>query len=410
MGIGVTRVMWRAYLRVVVAVVAAGALLGVPTNAWATTTKEGPSGIYSHAAIVVTADGTTLWSKNPYAGRRVASTIKLLNALVVRDQAPLNRTIRVSSAAARIDNGTVGLTTGQKLKVRDLLSIMLVHSANDAACALGVGIAGSEKKYVAMMNAKAKALGLKNTKAADTSGLGGHETCCAADLSVLGRLVVADPVLSEIVQRRSCRVPRPGGGADSYSTTNGLFGRCQGLVGVKTGYTDPAGYCYVGAARRDGIELFCVVLGADSSQERFAEARRLLDWGFAHVSSKQMISRDETMGAVQIESGSESTVTVHPSQSLNLTVGDVGDKLSTRVVLPTSTPAPVSAGQRLGSVQVVRNKAVIASVPLVADAGVARKRSVLAYVSTRPKPEPKQPGFFESIGQMFAGIGHMLGM
>lgn len=402
--------MLRVHRCVALAALVAGVIAAAPSPAHAAPAKVSPPSVYANAATVVTAEGTVLWAKNSNKKRPVASTIKLLNALVARDKADMARKITVTRDAARIYNGTVGLQAGQKLTVRELLSIMLVHSANDAAEALGVGIAGSEKKYVAMMNAKAKELGLKHTKAADPHGLGKHERSTAADLAVIARHVMADPELRQIVSRRACRVPRPGGGSDVYGTTNRLLGSYRGITGVKTGYTDPAGYCFVGSAKRNGIELYCVVLGGGSSEDRFVQGRRLLDWGFAHVRLKELVSREETMGAVEVERGSESAVTVHPAESLSLTVGDCGDALTTRVSLPASAPAPISPGQRLGTVQVVRKNSVVASVPLIADCGVARRSVSLGFAPAKPAQAAAPEGFFARVADMIAGIGRLLGM
>lgn len=399
--------MVRAYRWFVVVALVLGVTAGAPASALAASRPA----VYAAAATIVTSEGTVIWSKNPDRKRKVASTIKMLNALVAREQEPdMDHVITVTKPAARIYNGTVGLRVGQKLTVRELLTIMLVHSANDAAEALGVGIAGSEKKYVKLMNAKAKQLGLRHTKAADPHGLGKHEHSSAADLSVIARHLMADPELRKIVQRRACRVPRRGGSSQVYSTTNQLLGSYRGITGIKTGYTDPAGYCFVGSAERGGIELYAVVLGAGSSGDRFTQARRLLDWGFAHVSTKRLVSAEETMGVVEVEKGAESSVAVRPVRSLTLAVGDCGETLSTRVALAAVTPAPVTAGQRLGTVEVVRKNSVVASVPLVAEHGVAVKSVGLGALGGHAASKPEETGFFGKVAQVMAGIGRMLGI
>ena len=238
------------------------------------------------SATLMTMDGSPLWSRNPDAHRRVASTIKMLNALVVRDRAKLDDVIVVTRKAEAINDGDVGLVAGQRLTVRQLLNIMLIPSANDAAMALAIGIGGSEAKYVKLMNAKAKKLGLKSTHAADPDGLNKKETSTANDLTVLARKVMADPVLRSIVRQRSVSVPRTNGGHSTVHSTDLLLGHYKGMEGTKTGFTNPAGYCFVGSAKRSGVELLGVVLGAKSNAGRFSEMRKLLDWGFANYSAR----------------------------------------------------------------------------------------------------------------------------
>jgi D-alanyl-D-alanine carboxypeptidase (penicillin-binding protein 5/6) len=334
----------------------------------------------------------------------------MLNALVARDNADLDDMITISERAEAVDDGAIGLRKGQKISVRQLLTVLLVHSANGAGTALASGIAGSEKKYVKMMNAKAKSLGLKNTKAVDAHGLSKKERSTAADLSVIARELMADPELRAIVRQRGARVSR-GGSSAVFSATNRLLGSYRGIEGVKTGYTDPAGYCFVGVAKRGDIELCSVVLGAESGPDRFSQTRRLLDWGFAHASRKRMVSCEQTMGVVEISDGDKPAVTVHPARSLTMTVGDCGDTLTRRVVLPSSKRAPVTGGQALGAVQIVRGSKVVTSVPLVADAAVAEKLSWGFRVpGAHDVSGGRKPGFGQRVAEVMAGLGRLLGL
>ena len=171
----------------------------LPSASFAATASK--PGLSVPAATLVTIDGQQLWGNNKDTRRRVASTIKMLNAVVVRERASLDDTVTVTAKAAATEDG-VGLVKGQKLSVRKLLQLMLVVSANDAAEALAIHIAGSEKKYVALMNAKAKKMGLSGTHAVDPHGLSKCERSTARDLAVLGREVMDDPVLRKMVLMR----------------------------------------------------------------------------------------------------------------------------------------------------------------------------------------------------------------
>ena len=378
-----------------------------PPSAFAAKTSQ--PGLYVPAAVLATGDGRVLWQHNGNKPRRVASCIKMLNALVVRDSANLDDVITISQKAASVDDGVIGLAAGQKITVRDLLGVMLVHSANGAAEALAIGIAGSEKKYVAMMTAKAKAIGCKHTRPADPHGLSPNGYSTASDLSLIASKLLDDPVLKSVVQQTSAHVTR-GGTSASYSTTDRMLYSYRGIEGIKTGYTDPAGYCFVGAAKRNGIELIGVVLGADVSGDRFTQMTRLLNWGFTHSCERELVSREQTMGVVEVADGFAASVPVHPAKPLALTVLDSGGALTTQVSLPPSVRAPIAAGQPLGAVQITRGSTVVASVPLVADRAVgAQVHSPTQVVSSAAKGSA-QPSLWRRIANLWAGLGHILGI
>jgi D-alanyl-D-alanine carboxypeptidase (penicillin-binding protein 5/6) len=328
--------------------------------------KNVPSG------VLMTIDGTVLWSRKPDAPRQTASTIKMLNALVLMDQiadgrvASLDTTVTVPKQAATITDGGVGLVTGQQLTYRQLLNMMLIASANDAAEAIAIDVAGSQAAYVNLMNAKAAALGLKDTHAVDPHGLGKGETSSADDLTVLARCVLANKVLAPIVHTRSVVVPRPGHKPRVFPSTDLLLGHYAGILGVKTGFTNPAGYCFVGAAKRGAVELVGVVLGTNSNAGktgRFAEMRILLDWGFTHAHARTIAS-PETTYSVQVAGG---PVVASAESTVTRVLLDTS-RLVTTITPSTTVTAPVPQGQWVGTETFTCNGATLATVPLFADA------------------------------------------
>ena len=360
-------------------VVLACALAGMAPNAAVAATKSSP-GLTVPAASIGLVDGQGLWARKAGTRRHVASTIKMLNALVVRERAELDDVVVVTAKAARTESG-VGLVSGQKITVRKLLQLMLVVSSNDAAEALAIGIAGSEKKYVALMNAKAKKMGLTGTHAVDPHGLSKKETSTPRDLSVLATALLADPVLRRTVRLESVVLERPHMKPKRLEATNKLLGHYQGIEGVKTGFTYAAGYCLVGAAKRGNLELVGVVLGARSSSSRFSQMHKLLDWGFARYRMRRLVSVDTTMGVVRVSSGSASSVTVHAAREESRAVIATGIAIVTEVILPATLPAPISKGDQLGVVRVTQGGMPLASVGLLADSSVAT-------VATVPTPTP----------------------
>jgi len=387
----------RGLRSLVASVVVAGVLAAAsPSGAFAA--KSSAPRVSAASAILVTMDGTELWSHKPDSRRAVASTIKMLNALVVLDNASLEETVVVShKAVMAVEEGGVGLVGGQKLTVRQLMTMMLVASANDAAEVLAIHIAGSESKYVAMMNAKAASLGLSNTRAVDPHGLGKTGRSSASDLAVIARELMAYPELREIVLKKKVVVPGPKGSRSTYRTTDKLLGTYRGLEGIKTGFTNPAGYCFVAAAKRGDTELVAVVLGAPSGSERFDDVRELLDWGFSNYCVRKLVSDKKPIGVVAVGKSGEATVGVRAAECFSA-VEPVGSELTTvHVSLPPAVPGSVWRGQQLGLAEVYREGSLVATIPLLAEAAVSDPaRARVQPVAEKPAEEPEL-GIWERV-------------
>jgi D-alanyl-D-alanine carboxypeptidase (penicillin-binding protein 5/6) len=309
----------------------------------------------------------------------------MLTALVVREHTKLDDVVVVPRQAEAINDGDVGLVKGQRLTVRQLLQIMLIPSANDAAMALAIHVGGTEARFVALMNAKAKAIGLTHTRAADPDGLNKKETCTAKDLTVLARKVMADPVLRGIVGMRSVVVPRVRKKRSVVASTDLLLGHYKGMEGTKTGFTNPAGYCFVGSAKR-GVELLGVVLGAKSNAGRFSEMRKLLDWGFAHTHVRLLVSKGTTLGVEPVDSGVATSVAVCTTRSVSAPLLDGSGPVTTVLTLPPSVTATVALGAQLGSVGFWQAGLMIANAPVVAASAVAAQPTTLT-----PTTSPRDP-------------------
>jgi len=284
---------------------------------------------------------------------------------------------------------------GQKLTVRQLVTMMLVASANDAAEVLAFHVSGNEKDFVALMNAKAKSLGLTNTRAADPHGLSKRERSSAADLAVIARELMSDAEMREIVAKTSVVVPGPKGSRSVYGSTDKLLRNYKGIEGVKTGFTNPAGFCFVGAAKRGDTELVGVVLGAGSNDARFAEMRRLLDWGFARYRNRKLVTDSDPIGVVAVGRAGEATVSVRAAESFSLLQTVDEPAATVRVTLPHAVPGSVWRGQALGVAEVYKAGSVIASVPLLAEAAVTDPDAV------HPERVVKKPPAEEPAGNVW---------
>jgi serine-type D-Ala-D-Ala carboxypeptidase (penicillin-binding protein 5/6) len=388
--------------RLRIAAFACAALLCVALlpSAAAAATPSKPS-VNVPAATMYTIDGQRLWVRNPSTKRHVASTIKMLNALVVREQADLDRIVTIPKDAAETEDG-VGLVKGQRVTVRKLMQLMMVCSANDAASALAIRVSGSEKKHVSLMNAKAKELGLTRTHAVDPHGLSKKEVSTARDLAILGRAVMADTWLRKTVRMRSVVLTRPHRKPKRIEATNDMLGHYRGIEGVKTGFTYAAGYCFVGAAKRGNLELVGVVLGAKSNDGRFAEMRKLLNWGFNRYYMKRLVSMTDTMPVVTVEASENTTVgvTVHAEQDVSRAVVK-GYRVEKSVTLPETMPVVMAAhikrGDQVGYLRFKQLDKTLVTVKLLADsdfptATIKPRSSVVPSPSPVASAPASQPG------------------
>ncbi|MCX8007128.1 MAG: D-alanyl-D-alanine carboxypeptidase [Coriobacteriia bacterium] len=319
------------------------------------------------SGMLVTGDGQELWSRAADEPRAMASITKVMTAIVVLESGhSLDELVTVPPTAASVGESEAGLAAGQRVSVRTLLEAMLVHSANDAATALALHVAGSEASFVRMMNEKAAALDATGTAFANPHGLDapGHHTT-ARDLATISRYALSNPEFRRIVAMRSVVVPAPTG-KKRFENSNKLIGRYPGATGIKTGWTDEAGYCLVASAERQGVTLVCVVLGTRSEEERFAQARRILDWGFEHYRQRTLVSAGTTLAAVPVEDYLDLAVPAVVRTAAAAEVFDVRGPLEATVTVVASVRAPVSKGAVLGTLAVTQGETLVAQVPLVA--------------------------------------------
>jgi D-alanyl-D-alanine carboxypeptidase (penicillin-binding protein 5/6) len=261
------------------------ALSGTPSSAGAGADQPVTS---AGAAIVLQGDANSvvsntdkvLYARNPYERRAIASTTKLMTAYVAITHASPGHVLTVQPYSASPGETVAGLVAGQRLTVRDLLKAMLLPSGGDAAHTLAVDLAGSTSRFVGWMNAAAARLRMRHTHYSTPVGLDTAENySSASDLARLAMVLMRNQMVAGVVGEHSARLTD----GQVVINHNDLVGRYPFVVGVKTGHTLDAGYCLVGAARRDGTVVISVVLGASSEGTRDADTLTLLRYGLAHL-------------------------------------------------------------------------------------------------------------------------------
>lgn len=265
------------------------AVAAVTPVAWEDPPPDWPSpgAVTATAYVLMDADtGQVLAQRQPDLRLVVASTVKVLTVLTALDHVTVDTVVTVGEEVL-VGGAGVGLDPGEQWRVDDLLEAIVARSGNDAARALAVHVGGSIDGFVQLMRAKADELGLRAPVIEDPSGLDDSNRLSARDLAVVTRAALAEPRFREVSMRPAVELPELG----PVETRNLLLERYAGATGVKTGYTDLAGWCLVGSAEREGRELIAVILDARTDEDRFADAERLLDFGFVdHVVTRAPVA------------------------------------------------------------------------------------------------------------------------
>jgi serine-type D-Ala-D-Ala carboxypeptidase (penicillin-binding protein 5/6) len=318
------------------------------------------------ARAVLVADGRTgdvLYARDEDEQMPMASITKLMTALVTLERARPRDLVTVAPQAVGQGGSTIFLVPGEQLTVRDLLAAALIQSANDAAFALAAHVGdGSVSRFVRLMNEEAAELGLDSTRYARPDGLDTpkHYTT-AEDTFELARLAMQRPLVRRLVRTRTMRI-----GNRTLRSWNDLLWTFDGLIGVKTGHTDDAGWTEVAAARRDGTTLYAVVLGSPTRAGRNADLTELLEWGFDQYARFTLVREGERHATAAIPFSEERVDLVAAEDASHVVRLGSGTEFVERVVAPQTVELPLRRGQKLGEIVVTDGEREVARVDLVA--------------------------------------------
>ena len=331
------------------------------------------------AFLMDAATGTVLYEKNAHEPLAPASVTKVMTMLLIMEAIDAGKigwddTVTASESAAAKGGSQIYLKGGETMSVSDMVKSIAVSSANDCACAMAEHQAGSESAFVDMMNTRAKELGMNDTNFVNCTGLddspeaANHRTS-AHDIAIMSRELLKNH--PDIKKFTTVWMDTVRNGAFGLSNTNKMIRFYNGATGLKTGFTSGAGYCLSASAQREGMELIAVVMGSETSAHRFNTCKGMLDYGFANFA---LVTADtEQSLEVPVKLGKMSVATAEPAERPQLLV-DKSQKSSvtTQVTLEESVTAPVSRGQRLGTLTIQAGEQVLAQVPLVAKEPVER--------------------------------------
>jgi len=329
------------------------------------------------AILIDQATGKILYSHNAHEQLRPASVTKVMSILLIMEaldggKITMETPIPCSENAHSMGGSQIWLDTTETLTVRDMLKSICVVSANDCTVAMAEYIAGSEEAFVQMMNTKAKQLGMNDTTFKNCHGIDedGHVTS-SYDIALMSKeLLQNHPNITEFttIWMDSIR-----DGKSELVNTNKLIRNYQGATGLKTGSTSIALYNLSASATREGLSLIAVIMKAPTTKIRFAEATKLLDYGFANYTSKSFGSRGDIIQTVNVNKGIEPQVNAVLDEDASVLIkkGDTGN-ITQNVVINENIEAPIKKGNILGTIQYKSGEEIILDRKLLAESDVAK--------------------------------------
>lgn len=329
-----------------------------------------PSVSATSAALYNASTGEFFFEKNSHERRGMASTTKIMTALVALRYGNPDAEVTVSANAIGVEGSSLYLKAGEKMTLRDLLYGLMLQSANDAAEAIAIAIAGSVDNFVALMNAEAASLGLSDTHFTNPHGLADYmHYTTARELAIIAAEAMKEPLFCEICSSQRAAIPNNGDGKRYLVNHNKLLFTYDGAVGVKTGFTKATGRCLVSAAERDGVKLIAVTLCAPDD---WRDHTSMLDCGFAEYERVLLANAGDVSCILPLLGGDRSVVTLYNPAAVSVVLKKNHDSIVERIELNRPRFAPVYEQDSLGRVVWMIDSIEIASAPLVADSYVGR--------------------------------------
>lgn len=315
------------------------------------------------SAILMEAEtGTVLYEYNADAALPPASVTKIMTLLLVMEEIEKGNIkyadmVTTSAYAASMGGSQIYLKEGEQMSVEDMIKSVVISSANDAAVALAEYICGSEAIFVQRMNQKADELGMNNTHFENTNGLDDtviNHLTSARDIAIMSRELIQ---YEDILKYSSTWMDTIRDGSFGLTNTNRLVRFYKGATGLKTGSTAKAKFCVSATAKRNGMHLICVVMGAESSDSRNSIATQLLNWGFSNF--ELFVDKSQSLSPIKVTSGVENKSSISTTDFAIVVKKGEAKKIEKSINLPNKLSAPISKGDIVGTVEYRINNQII---------------------------------------------------
>ena len=329
-------------------------------------------------AVMIDYDtGRVLWGKNQHEPMAMASTTKIMTTLLTLELGDLNDMVTVSARAAAAPEVNINLRAGEQLRLEDLLYALMLQSANDAAVAIAEHVSGSVEEFCKQMTLRASELGARDTVFETPNGLdAGQHHSTAYDIAMITRAALGNPEFVRITNTLEAKFSS-NKRAYHMINRNRLLREYKGANGVKTGFTGKAGHCFVGAAKREDMQLISVVFasgwGNRGKEQKWIDTKRLLDYGFASFKYQEIIPGGTHARKVAVERSKTPELSLYYENGLRLPLTEA-ERTGLRVVIeaPSSIMPPVEAGDYLGVAHVYLGQELYTDINLVTAEGATR--------------------------------------
>lgn len=331
--------------------------------------------ISAPSAILMEAEtGTVIYEKDAYSHRAPASVTKIMTMLLAAEaiengQVKLEDPVTASSNAASMGGSQIWLEEGETMNFGEMLKCVTVVSANDCCVAIAEHLCGSEEAFVKKMNERAKELGLKDSNFTCCSGLSSSNDhySCAYDLALISRELLRHDIIKKYTTIWTDSIRD---GSFGLNNTNKLIYHYPGATGLKTGFTSQAMHCLAATALRDGVEYIAIVLGAESSADRFESAKKLLNYGFANFS---LVPVDKycSLAPIKLLMGKNDCVNIRVGDEGNILIPkNIASSVTCEELIPRELAAPIEEGQKLGIIKLSAGDDFTMEIPVYADESV----------------------------------------
>jgi D-alanyl-D-alanine carboxypeptidase (penicillin-binding protein 5/6) len=328
------------------------------------------------SAIVIERDtGEVIFDKNSHEKLPPASMTKIMTMLLImeaidKEAIAYEDMVRTSEYAASMGGSQIFLEPGEEMSVEDMLKAIAVASANDASVAMAEHLAGTEEEFVAMMNDKAKELGLENTNFINTNGLPAENHYTTAyDLAMISKELLKYDEITKFTGIYEDYL-RADSEEDKFwlVNTNKLVKFYPGVDGLKTGYTREAMYCLTATAEKNGMRVITVIMGAPSPKERNSQITSMLDYAFSQFQAHKLYDREHVLADVEVSKGDKDQIPVVTSESVSILTkkGVKIDDVTERLEIEANLRAPVKKGDEVGKLFIEKEGEILSETPLVA--------------------------------------------
>ena len=338
------------------------------------------------AILIDATTGRVLYEKNPDKPHYPASTTKMMTCILALENSNDDDIVDIDNRAVGEDGSSIYLNENDQMKMSELIQATMLASGNDGASAIAYYVGkGSMADFVQMMNDKAKSIGATNTHFNNPHGLPDtNHYSTARDLAKIAAYGYLNPKFRKIVSTKEQEISwlRPSEQKYDFGSTNRLLWNYDDVTGIKTGYTDSAGGCLVASAQQNGATLIAVVLKTSDGRTRFTESRALLDYGFKQIANKVTIDDSKLTSNIYVHDSNISKTTVKPATTFSYLImkNENPDDFSCEVNLPKAISAPLKAGDKVGTVDLIFQGTVIGSVDMVATEDINSGFNIIGFL------------------------------